>query len=297
MQVKFTKIRPVAILTAMLLFALPALFGAAAYSPAVASLEINYEQAVVVVIGEDPVPRVSVRAMDVSGEPVYGVKITAEAENKSLADVTAYSAITDRNGYSSFSVDGLAEGDTKITFRTADGGAEATMPLLVRAGGNRTSRPTAVIGGYTLDGNAPKKNAVTVPAGSQLTLSCETEDAHIYYNLNDTCPCQDLISRIPYSAPLTVSEDSYFRITAYKPGLEYSERLNITVTVYIPGDVNGDSRVMADDARLALRASAGLATLDDRQTKAADADGSGSVLADDARQILRYSAKLQNEFR
>ncbi|MCR5782245.1 MAG: chitobiase/beta-hexosaminidase C-terminal domain-containing protein [Clostridia bacterium] len=298
MQVKFKQNRIIGgIAAAILLFMLPAQPRAAAKSSSgVAALEINYEQAIVIVIGEDPVPRVSVRAMDASEKPVYGVKITAEAENKSLADVTAYRAITDKNGYSSFSVDGLAEGDTNITFRTADGVAEATMLLLVRAGGNRTARPTAGIGGYTLDENAPKKNTVTVPAGSQLTLSCETENAQIYYNLNDTCPCQDLVSRIPYSTPITVSEDSYFRITAYKPGLEYSERLNITVNVYIPGDVNGDSRVLADDARLALRASAGLTTLDGRQTKAADADGSGSVLADDARQILRYSAKLPNQF-
>ncbi len=65
---------------------------------------------------------------------------------------------------------------------------------------------------------------------------------------------------------------------------------------HTPGDVDGNGQVLANDARLALRASAKLETLDERQQTAADVDGSGDVLADDARQILRFSAKLQNEF-
>lgn len=65
---------------------------------------------------------------------------------------------------------------------------------------------------------------------------------------------------------------------------------------YIPGDVNGSGEVLADDARLALRASARLQTLDSRRQKAADVDLDGRVLAADARQILRYSARLQTVF-
>lgn len=62
------------------------------------------------------------------------------------------------------------------------------------------------------------------------------------------------------------------------------------------GDIDGNGQILADDARLALRASAKLETLDAEQTKAADVNEDGLVLADDARQILRYSAKLQQEF-
>ncbi len=65
---------------------------------------------------------------------------------------------------------------------------------------------------------------------------------------------------------------------------------------YMPGDVDGNGQVLANDARLALRASAKLETLDEKQKKAADVDGSGEVLANDARQILRFSAKLQHSF-
>ena len=62
------------------------------------------------------------------------------------------------------------------------------------------------------------------------------------------------------------------------------------------GDVNGDNKILADDARLALRASAKLEDLNEKQLIAADVNGDKKVLADDARQILRYSAKLQTEF-
>ncbi len=63
--------------------------------------------------------------------------------------------------------------------------------------------------------------------------------------------------------------------------------------LYSTGDVSGDGKVMAGDARLALRASAKLAELTDQQKAAADVDGNGKVRADDARMILRVSAKLE----
>ncbi len=67
-----------------------------------------------------------------------------------------------------------------------------------------------------------------------------------------------------------------------------------TVAKY--GDVDGNGQILANDARIALRASAKLETLDGKQRYAADVNGDGQVLAGDARQILRYSAKLQKEF-
>lgn len=67
-------------------------------------------------------------------------------------------------------------------------------------------------------------------------------------------------------------------------------------TKYTPGDLNGDGEILANDARLALRASAKLEQLTEEQFLAADVDGNGQVLANDARQILRYSARLQDSF-
>ncbi|MCR5782730.1 MAG: dockerin type I repeat-containing protein [Clostridia bacterium] len=61
----------------------------------------------------------------------------------------------------------------------------------------------------------------------------------------------------------------------------------------IAGDVNFDGNVSADDARLALRASARLEQLSADQTKCADVIRDGKVSADDARLILRASARLE----
>lgn len=62
---------------------------------------------------------------------------------------------------------------------------------------------------------------------------------------------------------------------------------------YILGDVDMNGEVKAVDARLALRASVGLETLSEVQTKAADADKNGEVKATDARLILRASVGLE----
>ncbi len=59
------------------------------------------------------------------------------------------------------------------------------------------------------------------------------------------------------------------------------------------GDVNGDGKITAADARLTLRASVKLETLDENQTKAADVDGKTGLTAADARLILRASVGLE----
>lgn len=69
-------------------------------------------------------------------------------------------------------------------------------------------------------------------------------------------------------------------------GAEYVETI-------VKGDVNGDDKVTADDARKALRASARLENLNEKEKSAADINGDGKVTADDARKILRKSARLE----
>lgn len=62
---------------------------------------------------------------------------------------------------------------------------------------------------------------------------------------------------------------------------------------FAKGDVNGDAKINASDARLALRASAKLEALSDVQQSAADVDNSGTVTSADARTILRAAAGLE----
>lgn len=60
------------------------------------------------------------------------------------------------------------------------------------------------------------------------------------------------------------------------------------------GDVNDDGKVGATDARLALRASAGLDKLTDEQIIRADANADGKIMATDARTILRVCARIES---
>lgn len=59
------------------------------------------------------------------------------------------------------------------------------------------------------------------------------------------------------------------------------------------GDIDSDGRIVASDARVILRASAGLESLSDVQRKVADVDSDGKVTASDARAVLRCAAGLE----
>lgn len=58
------------------------------------------------------------------------------------------------------------------------------------------------------------------------------------------------------------------------------------------GDVDGDGRITAADARLCLRVSAQLEEIEFTQSISADIDGNGRITSADARKILRFSASL-----
>lgn len=79
--------------------------------------------------------------------------------------------------------------------------------------------------------------------------------------------------------PVTTTED-----TSDEPDVKYHL-----------GDVNLDGIITAADARLALRASAQLETLNAVQFVNADVVKNDKIQANDARLILRVSARLENE--
>lgn len=68
----------------------------------------------------------------------------------------------------------------------------------------------------------------------------------------------------------------------------------LSSSAYTIGDIDGNGRVTASDARLALRFAAQIDTLDAEQQKAADVDFNGRVTAADARLILRVAAQIDN---
>ena len=91
-------------------------------------------------------------------------------------------------------------------------------------------------------------------------------------------------------------EDRKIRLTA--AGYDYAavqaivSRIMAELRIML-GDIDGDGRISAADARLVLRAAVGLEILTEDQLKAADFDKDGKITAADARLILRKSIGLE----
>ena len=83
-------------------------------------------------------------------------------------------------------------------------------------------------------------------------------------------------------------------------GYNYTE-VQAAVNAYLEaekkakGDVNGDGKITAADARMAMRAAVGLEKLNDKQKKAADMDNDGKITAADAREIMRKAVGLDEK--
>ena len=90
----------------------------------------------------------------------------------------------------------------------------------------------------------------------------------------------------------------YVDSTVEKLGHDYVDgvctRCGEKETTVHKGDVDGNGKIEAADARLALRVAVGLETLTEEQTLAADVDGTPGLSSSDARLILRVSVGLES---
>lgn len=75
-------------------------------------------------------------------------------------------------------------------------------------------------------------------------------------------------------------------------GIRGNVDMNYCYTSFVKGDVNGNGKITAADARQTLRAAAKLETLDERAEFAADVNNDGKITATDAREILNRSAEV-----
>lgn len=197
-------------------------------APRPAEIVLNYETTIAANAGESN--SLTVRVKDNEGKFMSGVKVNASITNTYLAEISE-SAVTDSSGQAIFNLDSKLPGLTTANFSVEGTSVGKTAQLKISTESNQAARPTATIGTETIGAGAPKENYVTVEKGALLTLNCETDEARIYYTVNDTCPCQNGGERILYTGPITIEESGLYRVTAYKDGMEYSDRLNIHVTV------------------------------------------------------------------
>ena len=207
-------------------------------------LKLNVEQGISLKEGESA--QVVAYVRDASGNPLAGVVADAAIDSAEIAALSDDFAVTDAEGKATFEVSGVLSGLTGLSVSVGETTLSKDIDVRVCADQVRPARPVATLGSVVLDASTPKENYVTVPWGTKLTLAAE-EDATIYYSTNNTCPCRDE-GRQVYSSPITLTENGYYRIAAYKEGLEdeYSERLNITVTVEGEGPGGPDEPTFSD---------------------------------------------------
>ena len=70
--------------------------------------------------------------------------------------------------------------------------------------------------------------------------------------------------------------------------------LNLTSFAAYVGDIDGNGKITASDARMILRVSAKLDKIDDDKMNFADVNGDKKITASDARTVLRMSARLES---
>ena len=193
-----------------------------------AEIILNYESIISMKVAEER--RLSVRIKDADGNYMPNVTLEAAVGNADFARLAENTAVTDENGRAVFNMDTRLPGYTDITFTAAGTSLTKTVDLHITMDENRPQRPTAQIGTTQFTAESPKENYITVKNGEQLVISAE-DGVTIYYTTDDTCPCQNSASRKTYTEPITITQNTKYRIAAYKDGMDYSERLNITVTV------------------------------------------------------------------
>lgn len=140
------------------------------------------------------------------------------------------------------------------------------------------------------------------------------KDATVYFDDSRTCiygvapgtTVSDVLLQFQYPGHILVTNIELEQLTndiligtgcflvlvKYSEATQQNEPID-TACVIIKGDVNGDGKISAADARLALQASAKMVTLESPYFLAADINSDGTVSAGEARKILRVSSKLE----
>ena len=216
--------------------------------------------------------------------------ITVDTSDSSLLEVLTPSVTTDENGKATVKVKGILPGEAEITY-TLDG-SNCTGKTIVKT---KLAKPTVSRVSASIPSNT------TVKKGTTLELTTSTEGAEIYYTTDLTCPCiVDSESRIKYTGPITITEDTTIIAYAVKDGYTDSKTTlfiySVEKTDSKIGDVNGDGVVDISDVSLIQKYISLLVTPDEIDLKAADVNKDGKITVADATLIQKYIAKIITDF-
>jgi hypothetical protein len=126
------------------------------------------------------------------------------------------------DGMAAITVTGELPGSAALTYSVV--GTDKTAQTIVNV--KQMSEMTVAV---------PKVNIASgsmVKKGTEITLSCETEGAIIYYTLDGSCPCEITEARHVYNGtPIVINENTTIKAMAVAHGMYESEVVEFTYTI------------------------------------------------------------------
>ena len=140
------------------------------------------------------------KQMTISALPydaAIGKTLVVKSSSSVIATVDADTLVMDENGQATITLTGELPGTSVVTFALADADVNGMSTVQVAIA-------EEII---TANPKASRISGTAVYRGTEVTLSCATEGAVIYYTLDGSCPC-DWDTQLIYNAPIVIAEDS-----------------------------------------------------------------------------------------
>lgn len=158
--------------------------------------------------------------------------------------------------------------------------------------GYRTPTHSVKVGGYRTDQHTK---------GNAADITCKKKDGTLFSS-NEICCAFEDIAHMGGVGRINKTHSVHVDVRGYKCWFDevHNERMADSWYSYlgikkpiIKGDLNGDGKVTAADARIALRIASKMQKPTEAQLKAGDINGDGKITAADARAILKMASGIK----
>lgn len=157
----------------------------------------------------------------IPADAAVGKKLSVVSASDMIATTDVQEVTFDADGQATFTVNGELYGATAINYSLVDADLKATSlinvvdPKKLEA----VKAPTA-----------SRISGTAVYRGQTVTLSCETEDAIIYYTTDGSCPC-DESKRTKYERPIAINDAMTIKFMAVGPNFDESDVIECTYSI------------------------------------------------------------------
>ena len=180
----------------------------------------------VIYVGYGEPALVTVTVLPIEGAAGQILKTTSQIPM--IVGVETKEVVLDENGSAQIAIFGNLPGAANLTLSVEECGLKgSTLVNVEETFFKTTAAPTASIA-----------SGVYVDKGTEIRLSCTTEDAVIYYTLDGSCPCEDTPARKVYDGtPIVINETTTITMMAAAKGYGESSVVEYTYFVGNPSGI------------------------------------------------------------